>query len=121
MLKLIILIHYFMRYFTITLLLFSCTLLAQNQKIDWDSVSFSGVKLRSVGPAFMTGRISDVAIDPNNNSHYYVGVGSGGVWETKNAGTTFTPIFDGQKVYSIGCITIDPSNTNNGWVGTGEN
>ena len=91
------------------------------KKSGIDSLSLSGIKMRSIGPAFMTGRIADVAIDPKNESHYYVGVGSGGVWETKNAGVTFNPVFDGQKVYSVGCITIDPSNSNNVYVGTGEN
>ncbi|MBT8327312.1 MAG: glycosyl hydrolase, partial [Bacteroidia bacterium] len=99
----------------------SALTLAQQTKTSWDSVNFSGVKLRSVGPAFMTGRIADVAIDPKDESHYYVAVGSGGVWETKNAGTTFDPIFEGQKVYSIGCITIDPNNSSTIWLGTGEN
>ncbi|MDB0055409.1 glycosyl hydrolase, partial [Bacteroidia bacterium] len=88
--------------------------------MTWDSLNIAGVKMRSIGPAFMTGRIADVAIDSKNESHYYVGVASGGVWETKNAGITFKSIFDRQKTYSIGCITID-ENAGNLWVGTGEN
>ncbi|MCK5379791.1 MAG: glycosyl hydrolase, partial [Acidobacteria bacterium] len=51
----------------------------------------------------------------------YVAVGSGGVWKTTNAGTTWTPIFEDQAVYSIGCLTLDPRNHNTVWVGTGEN
>ena len=90
------------------------------KKITVDSVSISAAQFRSVGPAFMTGRISDVVIDPADESHWYVGVGSGGVWETKNAGVTFQPIFDKQKVYSIGCIALD-ANSRNLWVGSGEN
>ena len=93
---------------------------AQSTKITWDSINTNAIKMRSVGPAFMAGRIADIAIDPKDESHYYVGVASGGVWETVNAGITFSPVFDGQKVYSIGCITID-ANTGNLWVGTGEN
>jgi photosystem II stability/assembly factor-like uncharacterized protein len=85
-----------------------------------DSITISAAQFRSVGPAFMTGRISDVVIDPADESHWYVGIGSGGVWETKNAGVTFKPIFDKQKVYSIGCITLD-ANSRNLWVGSGEN
>lgn len=92
---------------------------AQN-KATWDSLSISAATFRSVGPSFMTGRIADVVIDPADESHWYVGVASGGVWETKNAGVTFQPIFDKQKVYSIGCITLDP-NSRNLWVGSGEN
>ena len=83
--------------------------------------TFSGLKLRNVGPAFTSGRIADIAIHPNNENVWYVAVGSGGVWKTTNSGTTWKPIFDNQKSYSIGAITIDPSNTHTIWVGTGEN
>ena len=83
--------------------------------------TFAGLTFRSIGPAFMSGRIADVAIHPENNSIWYVAVGSGGVWKTVNAGTTWKPLFDGQKVYSTGCVTIDPNNPNIIWVGTGEN
>ncbi|NAS31035.1 glycosyl hydrolase [Flavobacteriaceae bacterium R38] len=85
-----------------------------------DSV-FAGLKLRNIGPAFMSGRIADIAIHPKNESIRYVAVGSGGVWKTVNAGTTWTPIFDKQTSYSIGCVTIDPIDHNIIWVGTGEN
>jgi len=85
-----------------------------------DSV-FTGLKLRNIGPAFMSGRIGDVAIHPNNENIWYVAVGSGGVWKTVNAGTTWTPIFDDEGSYSIGCVTVDPNNPHVVWVGTGEN
>ena len=83
--------------------------------------TFMGLEMRSIGPAFMSGRISDIAIDPNDSSTWYVGVGSGGVWKTENRGTTWTPVFDNEDAYSIGCVTIDPNNSNVIWVGTGEN
>ena len=86
-----------------------------------DSKLFSDLTFRSIGPAFMSGRIADLAIDPTNENVWYVAVGSGGVWKTVNAGTTFTPIFDDQSVYSIGCVTLDPNNPYTVWVGTGEN
>ncbi len=85
-----------------------------------DSV-FKGLKLRNIGPAFMSGRIADIAIHPEKNSIWYIAVGSGGVWKTENAGTTWKPVFDDQKSYSIGCITVDQSNPDIVWVGTGEN
>ncbi|MDX1667268.1 MAG: hypothetical protein R3350_08565, partial [Saprospiraceae bacterium] len=72
--------------------------------------TFSAFKLRSIGPAFTSGRIADIAIHPEDDNLWYVAVGSGGVWKTENAGTTWTPIFDGQPSYSIGCVTIDPNN-----------
>ncbi|MEM7550772.1 MAG: glycosyl hydrolase [Bacteroidota bacterium] len=86
-----------------------------------DSKLFDSLEFRSIGPAFMSGRIADMAIDPTNENVWYVAVGSGGVWKTVNAGTTFTPLFDKQPVYSTGCVTLDPNNPYTVWVGTGEN
>ena len=83
--------------------------------------TFKGLEFRNIGPAFMSGRIADIDIDPSNRNIWYVGVGSGGVWKTVNAGTTWTPLFDQQSVYSVGCVTIDPNNSATIWVGTGEN
>ncbi len=82
---------------------------------------FKNYKFRNIGPAFMSGRISDLAIHPTNENVWYVAVGSGGVWKTQNAGVTFTPVFDKESSYSIGCVAIDPGNPNVVWVGTGEN
>ncbi|MEO0972971.1 MAG: glycosyl hydrolase, partial [Pseudomonadota bacterium] len=82
--------------------------------------TLSGLELRSIGPAFMSGRIADIAMHPQDESTWYVGVGSGGVWKTTNAGTTWTPIFDDQSSYSIGALAIDPSAPDTIWVGTGE-
>ena len=83
--------------------------------------TFKGLAMRGIGPAFMSGRIADIVLDPEDPSTWYVAVGSGGVWKTENAGTTWTPIFDDESSYSIGCITIDPNNSNTIWVGSGEN
>ena len=86
-----------------------------------NSSLLSGLKFRSIGPAMMSGRIGDLAIDQNNPNIWYVAVASGNLWKTSNAGTTFEPIFDNYGSYSIGCVTIDPSHSNTVWVGTGEN
>jgi photosystem II stability/assembly factor-like uncharacterized protein len=86
-----------------------------------EEVGLSGLKFRNIGPALTSGRIADLAVNPNDHSEYYVAVACGGVWKTTNAGTTYDPIFDGEGSYSIGCVTIDPSNTSTVWVGTGEN
>ncbi len=83
--------------------------------------AFAGLKFRSIGPALMSGRIGDFAVNPQDRRQYYVAVASGGVWKTVNAGTTWTPIFDGQGSYSIGCLALDPHNPSVLWVGTGEN
>lgn len=82
---------------------------------------YQGLKFRNIGPALTSGRIADIAIHPKDESTWYIAVGSGGVWKTTNAGTTFKPIFDGESSYSIGCITLDPNNPSTIWVGTGEN
>lgn len=86
-----------------------------------DGVSLSSFKFRSVGPALTSGRIADIAVNPNNHSEFYVAAAAGGVWKTNNAGTTFTPIFDNYGSYSIGALALDPNNPNVIWVGTGEN
>jgi photosystem II stability/assembly factor-like uncharacterized protein len=96
---------------------------ANDERVEpgFNEQTFMGLEMRSIGPAFMSGRISDIAIDPNDQSTWYVGVGSGGVWKTVNEGTTWEPIFEDEDAYSIGCITIDPNNSNTIWIGTGEN
>lgn len=81
----------------------------------------SGLKLRSVGPSVIAGRISDIAVHPKNKAVWYVTVASGGVWKTTNAGITFEPIFDNEGSFSIGCVTIDPNNPHIVWIGSGEN
>ena len=85
------------------------------------AATFAGLKLRSIGPAVTSGRIIAFAVDPNNRARYFVGAASGGVWKTENAGTTWTPVFDGEGSYSIGTVTLDPNNSAVVWVGTGEN
>lgn len=92
-----------------------------DSKDPMQSSTFNGLAFRSIGPALTSGRIVDLAVNPKNNSEYYVASASGGVWKTENAGVTFFPIFDGQVSFSIGCVTIDPNNPNVVWVGTGEN
>jgi photosystem II stability/assembly factor-like uncharacterized protein len=83
--------------------------------------TFNGLRLRSIGPAFTSGRINSFAVDPNNPTRYYVAVASGGVWKTINAGITWTPVFDNEASYSIGAIAVDPKNFLTVWVGSGEN
>jgi len=85
------------------------------------AADLSVFKFRSIGPAMISGRIVDLAVNSNNTAEYYVAAASGGIFKTTNSGITFTPVFDSQKSYSIGCVTIDPYNHNVVWVGTGEN
>ncbi len=79
------------------------------------------MKPRLIGPAVTGGRISSLAVHPDNPGIMYVGVASGGVFKTDNGGATFVPVFDKQTSYSIGTVTLDPRNPNTVWVGTGEN
>jgi len=106
----------------VALILPVCTIAAEeSDKAEMTAKAFKGLELRNIGPALMSGRIADIAIHPEDPSVWYIAVGSGGVWKTINAGTTWQPIFDGESVYSIGCITLDPANPEVIWVGTGEN
>lgn len=86
-----------------------------------DEKAFTDLKFRNIGPAFASGRIADIIIHPDDESIWYVATGSSGIWKTTNAAVTWKPIFDSQPSYSIGCITLDPSNPHTVWVGTGEN
>ena len=90
-------------------------------KIKPDNDTFSGLSFRSIGPANVSGRVVDLAVDPRDKSVWYVASAYGGVWKTMNAGTSFSPIFDDQGTSSIGCVTIAPSRSLTVWVGTGEN
>jgi hypothetical protein len=54
------------------------------------------LKLRGIGPAFISGRVADLAVDPRQAGTYYLAVASGGVWKTVNNGTNCEPIFDGE-------------------------
>ena len=110
---------YAFRILTALALLIALPAFAQDNLIS--ETNFSALKLRNVGPAFTSGRIADIAMHPDDDNVWYVAVGSGGVWKTINAGTTWESLFDGQGSYSIGALTLDPSNPHTVWVGTGEN
>jgi len=86
-----------------------------------DSGLLSGLKWRSIGPALTSGRVADFAVNPENQSEWYVAIASGNVWKTVNNGTTFKPVFEKYGSYSTGVITMDPDNPNVLWLGTGEN
>ena len=102
-----------------TPLLFSAK--GEKEKEDSSKVSYSALKFRAVGPALTSGRVVDIAVHPEKPTTYYVAAAAGGVWKTENSGTSFSPIFDGEGSYSIGCVALNPSNLNEVWVGSGEN
>lgn len=92
-----------------------------DDKSDKKQATLGGMFFREIGPALVSGRVIDLAVNPNNYDEFYVAAASGGVWKTNNHGNTFSPIFDNYGSYSIGCVTIDPNNEHTIWVGTGEN
>lgn len=114
-------------YFATAILLAPTALIAQDsdsKKDEAPSINaglVSPLKLRSIGPAFMSGRIVDIAVDPEVDSTWYIATAAGGAWKTTNSGTTWNPIFDSYGSYSTGCITVDPNNRFTVWLGTGEN
>lgn len=87
----------------------------------YNSSLVSGLKFRSIGPAFTSGRIADIAVNPRNHSEWFVAVASGHIWKTVNNGTTFEPVFDKYGTYATSCVVYDPNNLNVLWAGTGEN
>ncbi|MFQ5630778.1 MAG: WD40/YVTN/BNR-like repeat-containing protein, partial [bacterium] len=92
---------------------------AQNNAITIDSHTFGEIKARAIGPAVMSGRISSIDAVHSDPRIIYVGTASGGVWKSKNGGTTFEPIFD-KHTQSIGSLRIDQAHPDTVWVGTGE-
>ena len=90
-------------------------------KLPWSADTWAGLALRGIGPAVTSGRIADIAVDPTDKKRWFLGVASGGVWRTDNAGITWTPVFDGEGSYSTATVAIDPTNPSVVWVGTGEN
>lgn len=94
---------------------------ANQIKPSVSSSLFSGITFRSVGPAWASGRIADLAVNPSNHSEIYAAIASGNIWKSVNNGTTWKPVFDKYGAYALGCIVIDPNNHHVVWAGTGEN
>lgn len=91
-----------------------------NKKELVDASLVKNVPFENIGPTVMSGRVVDLAVNPENPTEFYVGYASGGVWHTTNNGTSFTPILDNAQTQNVGDIAVD-WNTRTIWVGTGEN
>jgi len=102
--------------------LFLCAIASQAEETPYSSATISGLGARNIGSATMSGRISAIAgaREPSGKITLFVGAASGGVWKSDDGGTRYRPVFDEQPVQSIGTIALDPKNTKNVWVGTGE-
>jgi len=81
----------------------------------------AGIPLRNIGPALVSGRVSDFAFVPGQAQSFYVSMASGSLWKTENNGITWTALFENENSFAIGVVEIDPSNPNIVWVGSGEN
>jgi len=93
--------------------------LEQKQEMHEKSI-VKNIPLKNIGPTVMSGRVVDVDVNPENPAEFYVGYASGGLWHTKNNGTSFTPILDNSQTQNVGDIAVDWA-TGTIWVGTGEN
>ena len=81
---------------------------------------FGSMKARQIGPALMSGRITDIVGHPTDSRIIYAGTAGGGIWKSSDGGSSFTSIFD-KYAQSIGTIAIDPKNPDQViWAGTGE-
>lgn len=95
---------------------------AYKQRLDLQKKSLlKNVKLRSVGPSIMSGRVVDIDVSPADPSNFYVAYASGGLWVTKDNGISFKPLFDNQASITIGDIVVDWKHGETIWIGTGEN
>ena len=90
----------------------------QRQKLVDESTVH--LKFKNAGPTVFSGRVTDVEINPEDPTEFYVAYASGGLWKTTNNGMSFTPVFDNEMVMTIGDIAVDWKRSVI-WVGTGEN
>jgi len=93
---------------------------AQPAPRPFDPLLLKNVKARSIGPAVMGGRVSDIALDPQDPYTFYIGLGTGGIMKTSDNGGTFQAVFEKEGVAAIGAISVAPSDPKVIWVGSGE-
>jgi len=87
---------------------------------ELDSLTLAGFRWRNVGPANTMGRVSDVTGIPWPSKTFFAAAAAGGIWKSINNGVTWRPVFDDQRVISMGMLAIAPSDTMQVWAGTGE-
>jgi hypothetical protein len=102
------------KFYIICFILFSYASYSQQQSL------VKNVPFENIGPSVMSGRVTDLEVNPDNPTEFYVAYASGGVWHTVNNGTTFNPILDTSNTQNVGDIAVDWK-TKTIWVGTGEN
>jgi photosystem II stability/assembly factor-like uncharacterized protein len=100
--------------------LLSLTVATQIEAQAVDSLVVRGTRWRAIGPATVEGRIADIAALPSPSRTFYVASAAGGIWKTTNNGLRYTPLFENERVASLGALAIAPSDSMQVWVGTGE-
>ncbi|MCB0401905.1 MAG: hypothetical protein KDD41_07465, partial [Flavobacteriales bacterium] len=110
-----------MKKFTLAIMLGTLAVANAQQAIPLKGKElFGDLRARHIGPALMSGRVSDIEGHPTNNKVIYIGTAGGGVWKSNDGGVMFNSVFD-DYCQSIGCVTVDPNQPDNVvWVGTGE-
>ncbi len=93
---------------------------AQQPNGGLDAEALSGLELRTIGPAAMSGRFVDIAVVERDPFTFYAASATGGVWKTENNGVTFEPIFEREATHSVGDIAVHQGDPDIVWVGTGE-
>ena len=89
-------------------------------KVNSSASWLNNVPIKSIGPTIMSGRVVDIEVNPNNPTEFLAAFASGGLWHTNTNGTSFTPLFQNEKVMSIGDIAVSWEDSTI-WIGTGEN
>ncbi|MDB2427347.1 glycosyl hydrolase [Flavobacteriaceae bacterium] len=91
----------------------------QEKETLTNSSIIKNISFTNIGPTIMSGRVADIDVNPNDPTEFYVGYASGGLWYTKNNGTSFKPVLDNSPTQNIGDIAVDWKKGTI-WVGTGE-
>lgn len=112
-------IAHLVRAATVSVAMLALATPALPQDLKLDSDTFEGLRARALGPGVMSGRIACIDGVSGDRNQLWVGAAGGGVWVSKDAGTTWKPVFDKHQM-SIGAIRISPKDPKTVWVGTGE-
>mgnify|MGYP000011596405 FL=1 len=84
-----------------------------------ETSTINGTSFRNIGPTVMSGRVVDMAVNPEDPTNFYVAYATGGLWHTINNGQSFTSVFDSEAILTIGAIAVNWK-SNIIWIGTGE-
>ena len=112
--------RHLVRFAVVALFYASPAILTAQNSPPLDPDLLSEMRWRPVGPANMSGRVTDVEGIPTPSKTFYFAAAAGGIWKTTNNGITFRPLFTDERVVAMGDLAIAPSDTLQIWAGTGE-